>query len=171
MPRTLCKTRSCPREVRAGEIGIVDLTKGFPRSGYDTVGGIVMLPRAIDKMRAYLAGTPGEYIAHKGFSADVFELFGTDAATFEEIVRTHDTDEGVLAALMTIKHPTAEAIATYNLEMTTYPSNDPAAVERMHGRMAAAGRGHRTDIVTSFDSWDLEEGRDVPIGGRLAAGH
>ena len=81
--------------------------------------------------RSHLAGTPGEYIAHKGFSADVFELFGTDGATFEDIVRTHDTDEGVLAALMAIKHPTAEAIATYNLEMTTYPSNDPAAVERL----------------------------------------
>ena len=149
----------------------MDLTKGVPRSGHDTIGGIVMLARAIDKMRAHLAGTLGEYIAHKGFSVDVFELFGTDAATFEEIVRTHDTDEGVLAALMAIKPPTAEEIASFNLEMTTYPSNDPAGVARMHGRMAAAGRGHRTDIVTSFDSWDLEEGRDVPIGGRLASGH
>jgi len=148
----------------------VDLTKGFPRSGHDTVGGIVMLARAIDKMRAHLADTPGEYIAHKGFSADVFELFGTDAETFEDIVRTHDTDEGVLASLLAIKHPTAEEIAAYNLEMTTYPSNDPAGVARMHGRMAAAGRGDRTDIVTSFDSWDLEEGRDVPIGGRHGAG-
>ena len=36
----------------AKENGIVDLTKSFPRSGHDTVGGIVMLPRAIDKMRA-----------------------------------------------------------------------------------------------------------------------
>lgn len=148
----------------------MDLTKGFPRSGHDTVGGIVMLARAIDKMRAHLADTPGEYIAHKGFSADVFELFGTDAETFEDIVRTHDTDEGVLASLLAIKHPTAEEIAAYNLEMTTYPSNDPAGVARMHGRMAAAGRGDRTDIVTSFDSWDLEEGRDVPIGGRHGAG-
>jgi hypothetical protein len=150
---------------------ILDLTKGVPRSGHDTIGGIVMLARAIDKMRAHLADTAGEYIAHKGFSADVFDLFGTDAATFEEIVRTHDTDEGVLASLLAIKHPTAEEVAAYNLEMTTYPSNDPAGVARMHGRMAAAGRGDRTDIVTSFDSWDLEEGRDVPIGGRLAAGH
>ncbi|MFM7196543.1 MAG: DUF5069 domain-containing protein [Chloroflexota bacterium] len=144
----------------------MDLTKGVPRSGHDTIGGIVMLARAIDKMRAHLAGTPGEYIAHTGFSADVFELFGTDASTFEEIVRTHDTDEGVLASLMAIKHPTADEIDAFNLEMTTYPSNDPAGVARMHGRMAAAGHGDRTDIVTSFDSWDIDEGRDVPIGGR-----
>lgn len=149
----------------------MDLTKGVPRSGHDTIGGIVMLARAIDKMRAHLAGTLGEYIAHKGFSVDVFDLFGTDAATFEEIVRTHDTDEDVLASLMAIKQPTAEEIASFNHEMTIYPSNDPAGVARMHGRMAAAGHGDRTDIVTSFDSWDLEEGRDVPIGGRLAAGH
>ncbi len=148
----------------------MDLTKGVPRSGHDTIGGIMMLSRAIDKMRAYIAGTPGEYTAHTGFSADVFELFGTDAATFEQIVRTHDTDEGVLASLMAIKHPTAAEVEAFNLEMSTYPSNDPAGVERMHGRMASAGFGDRTDIVTSFDSWDLDEGREVPVGGRHAAG-
>lgn len=148
----------------------MDLTKDVPRSGHDTVGGIVMLARAIDKMRAHLAGTPGEYIAHKGFSADVFELFGTDAETFEEIVRTHDTDDGVLASLLAIKQPTADEIEAFNVEMSTYPSKDPAGVARMHGRMAAAGHGDRTDIVTSFDSWDIDEGRDVPIGGRHGAG-
>ncbi|NBT95438.1 MAG: DUF5069 domain-containing protein, partial [Chloroflexi bacterium] len=112
----------------------MDLINGVPRSGHDTVGGIVLLARVIDKMRAHIAGTLGEYVSHRGFSADVFELFGTDAETFEEIVRTHDTDEGVLASLMAIKHLTAEEIAAFNLENVTWPANDPAALERMHGR-------------------------------------
>jgi hypothetical protein len=129
-----------------------------------------MLARAIDKMRAHLAGTPGGYIAHKGFRADVFELFGTDAAMFEEIVRTHDTDEGVLASLMAIKHPTAEAITAYNPEMTIYPSNAPADVEQMYARMAKAGFGHRTNVVTWFGSWDLKGGARCRSAGasRLA---
>ncbi|HAN14338.1 MAG: DUF5069 domain-containing protein [Proteobacteria bacterium] len=148
----------------------MDLINGVPRSGHDTVGGIVLLGRVIDKMRAHIAGTLGEYVSHRGFSADVFELFGTDAETFEEIVRTHDTDEGVLASLMAIKHLTAEEIAAFNLENVTWPANDPAALERMHGRMASAGHGDRLDIVCALDEMDLDEGREVPIGGRHAAG-
>jgi hypothetical protein len=36
----------------------MDLTQTVPRSPYETLGGIVFLPRAIDKMRAHLAGRP-----------------------------------------------------------------------------------------------------------------
>lgn len=149
----------------------MDLTKGVPRSGHDTIGGIVMLARAIDKMRAHLAGTLGEYVAHRGISVDVFELFGSDAATFEEIVRTHDTDEDVLASLVAIKQPTAEEVAAFNLDMLTWPVNDAPALARMHGRMTEDGHGDRLDITSSFDRLDLDEGREVPVGGRHVAGH
>ena len=44
----------------------MDLTKGPPSSPYDKLGGIVFLPRSIDKMRAHLAGTAGEYNAKVG---------------------------------------------------------------------------------------------------------
>src|SRR5207244_3109861 len=38
-----------------------DFTKpgSYPRSGRETLGGVVFLPRTIDKMRAHLAGTAG----------------------------------------------------------------------------------------------------------------
>lgn len=144
----------------------LDLTTGVPRSGHDKVGGIVMLARAIDKMRAHLAGTLGEYISHRGFSVDVFELFGTDAATFEEIVRTHDTDEGVLESLYAIKHPTSEEIAAFNLDMATWPVNDEAALARLRERLADGAHAHRTDLTSGMDTLDLDEGREVPVGGR-----
>jgi hypothetical protein len=35
-------------------------------------------------------------------------------------------------------------------------------------RLAASGHGHRREIVTQFDRLDLDEGREVPIGGRRA---
>ena len=149
----------------------MDLTKGVPRSGHETVGGIVMVARAIDKMRAHLAGTLGEYIAHRGFSVDVFELFGTDAATFEEVVRTHDSDEGVLEALRAIKVPSAEEVEAFNLEMSTWPVNDEAALARLRDRLEKSGHSDRTDITSSLDVLDLNEGREVPVGGRHAAGH
>ena len=38
-----------------------NLKKGFPRSARDTLGGYVLAARAVDKGRAELAGTAGEY--------------------------------------------------------------------------------------------------------------
>ena len=71
------------------------------------LGGIVFLPRAIDKMRAHVAGTKGEYNSHAGTSERLFlYLFGITADDFEAIVREHggaadgaEADQAVLDAL------------------------------------------------------------------------
>ena len=75
-----------------------DYTKpgSYPRSGRDKVGGITFLGRTIDKMRAFVNGTHGEYASHRGLSNRVFTLFGVTAEEFEQIVRDNPTDEGVL---------------------------------------------------------------------------
>src|SRR5438270_44952 len=65
----------------------MDLTKQPPRSPYDEVGGITFLPRAIDKMRAYIAGTAGAYNAKTGYSRQLFDLFGVTPDEFEHIGR------------------------------------------------------------------------------------
>ena len=46
-----------------------DLTKNFPRSPRETLAGYVIAARAVDKCRAVLAGTAGEY--HSGCPVDV----------------------------------------------------------------------------------------------------
>ena len=38
-----------------------DLTRAFPRSPRETLGGYVIAARAVDKCRAVLAGTAGDY--------------------------------------------------------------------------------------------------------------
>jgi Domain of unknown function (DUF5069) len=87
----------------------MDLTKGVPRSPYQEMGGIVFLPRAIDKMRAHLAGTKGEYNSHHGTSGRMCRLLlGISADELERIVRENATDEGVLAALRRRAPVTAE---------------------------------------------------------------
>lgn len=149
----------------------MDLTTHAPRSPYDELGGIWFLPRSIDKMRALIADTLGEYQARAGFSTRLFDLFGTDADGFEAIVRTHDTDDGVLAALMAHKHPTAEEIAAYNTVVENWPPAENAEAQARHTMMLEkSGYGHRTDIVTMADRLDLDDGREVPIGGRLGKG-
>src|SRR6266542_2540905 len=79
----------------------MDLTSSVPRSPYDALGGIVLLPRDIDKMRAHIAGTKGDYNAHFGTSERMLRyLFGITAEEFEQTVRNQPTDQGVLEALL-----------------------------------------------------------------------
>src|SRR5688500_16749190 len=97
--------------------GTYDYTKpgSYPRSGRDMVGGIVFLGRTIDKTRAHIAGTAGEYVALRGLSARVFELFGVTPEQFEQAVRENDTDEGVLRALESVgKKPSQQEIEAHN---------------------------------------------------------
>src|SRR5688500_20264460 len=81
--------------------GTYDYTKpgSYPRSGRDLVGGIVFLGRTIDKTRAHIAGTAGEYVALRGLSTRAFDLFGVTAEQFEEAVKQNADDDGVLRAL------------------------------------------------------------------------
>ncbi len=140
----------------------MDLTKEPPRSPRDTLGGIVFLPRAIDKMRAHLAGTLGEYKATTGYSVQLFEFLGLSADEFEALVAAHADDAGVLAALMERAPRSATEIEAFNERARSYPQ-DAAARQRHRMLLEEAGYGHRTDITTMFDRLDLDDGRDVPL--------
>lgn len=138
-------------------------TGNYPRSGRDLVGGIVFLGRTIDKMRADIAGTAGEYVAMRGLSNRVFELFGVTAEQFREAVEKNDTDEGVLRWLEQHgKKPTQQEIEAHNRTVLERGPADEAGLKRMHDNLAKLGFGDRTDIKTHIDAEDLEEGREVP---------
>lgn len=143
----------------------MDLTKQPPRSPYDALGGITFLPRTIDKMRAYIAGTVGEYRPKTGYSERLFARFGVTADEFEQIVREHPDDEGVLRALLARKPLTDEEIEAWNRESMAWPP-DEAGRARHRRLLEEAGYGHRTDIEAMYDRLDLDDGRDVPVGGR-----
>lgn len=143
-----------------------DLTSGAPRSPYDEVGGVVFLPRSIDKMRAHLAGTAGEYVVKTGYSTGLFELYGVTPDDFEAIVRDNPTDDGVLQALTARRSLTDEEIEAWNRRSVNgYPTDD-AGWERHWKMLADAGYGDRKDVRTRFDRLDLDDGREVPQGGR-----
>ena len=134
----------------------MDLTKGVPRSPYEMLGGIVFLPRAIDKMRALIAGTVGEYNARFGTSAALFRRLGMAADEFEQIVCEHLTDEEVLEALRERGTLTPETIDAWN---KVGPNISPRSEEewaRHWERLETAGYGDRRDVVTQFDRLDLE---------------
>ena len=142
-------------------------TGNFPRSGRETLGGVTFLPRTIDKVRAHLAGTAGDYVALRGLSTRVFDLFGVTPDQFAEAVRQNPDDEGVLRWLQQhgTKKPSQAEIEQYNQGvLSAGPQNDEGRA-RFRANLEKLGFGDRTDVTTHVDAEDLEEGREVPRRG------
>ncbi len=75
----------------------MDLTRSFPRSPWLALDGYTWLPRLIDKARAHLAGTLGDY--HYGDTAPMdayfFQATGITADAFLACVATEPSDEAI----------------------------------------------------------------------------
>ena len=143
-----------------------DFTKpgNYPRSGREQLGGVAFLPRTIDKMRGHIAGTAGEYVAMRGLSSRVFDLYGVTAEQFMEAVRQNPDDEGVLRWLQQhgSKQPAPEEIEQHNRAILEAGPRDEAGLARFRANLEKLGFGDRTDVRTFVDAEDLEEGREVP---------
>lgn len=73
-----------------------DLTKEAPRAPSHRLGGFTILARTLDKCRAHLAGTIGDYhfdcpldnvlFGFKGIKGDQFKAFVATGATDEQVV-------------------------------------------------------------------------------------
>lgn len=145
----------------------MDLTRDVPRSPYASLGGIVFLPRAIDKARADAAGTLGEYLSRHGFSVDLFEFLGVGVEDFHEAVAANATDAEVLAWVQAnMAERSTDEIAAWNAMMMTRGPATPELEAWYREFLENIGQGHRTDLSRHFDRLDLDEGRDVPLGGR-----
>ena len=143
-----------------------DYTKegSYPRSGRDMLGGVAFLARSIDKMRAHIAGTAGDYVAMRGLSQRVYDLYGLTAEQFMELVREGGDDEAVLRRLQErgTKQPTQQDIQAHNETVLSRGPQDEEGMQRMRANLEKLGFGDRTDVNTHVDAEDLEEGREVP---------
>ena len=145
----------------------MDLTKDVPRSPYESLAGIVFLPRAIDKARAEIVGTLGEYVALTGQSERVFELLDVTTDEFVEAVRARPTDaEMAVWAAERLTSKSVEDLAAWNSWMMSRAPVNAEQWARHRRYLEAMGKADRLDIYRGFDRLDLDEGRDVPIGGR-----
>jgi hypothetical protein len=96
-----------------------DLAKQAPRSPFEDLDGIKLLPRAIDKARAHLAGTLGEYIyCGCKLNAQLFETLGVTEDDFLEAVRTSPTDEDVVGWVHERVRPDPARVAEMNNRVT-----------------------------------------------------
>jgi hypothetical protein len=74
-----------------------DLRTGFPRSPNAAMGLFVILPRIIDKCRAAVAGTNGEYNFNCPLDRQFFDFAQVDAMAFQEQVASGKSDDELLA--------------------------------------------------------------------------
>jgi hypothetical protein len=72
-----------------------DLSKDFPRSPREKIGGYVIVARMLDKCRAELNGTHGEYHFNCPLDNIFLSFSGIEAEAFKAFVATGATDEQV----------------------------------------------------------------------------
>jgi hypothetical protein len=142
----------------------MDLTREFPRSPFDRLGGIDHLKRMSDKARAKNNGTLGEYVytcPRDIFCLDFLEI---DHETFATIAGSARTDDEILAAVLD-KSPNArdpEKVHAFNM---SYEALSPDTPEKWKYFIATrdAIDPSRTDIRTWPRLIDLEEKRTLTV--------
>lgn len=142
-----------------------DLTQHPPRSPRVRLGGFVILPRMLDKGRATLAGTNGEYNYACPLDQRILDFAGVDPEALKTQLAEGKGDGEILAWILehSKTKPSEVAVEAWShfAEHRT-----PADVEsrkffnEYHSKVAAS----REDVVTWFDILDLDD--YVSFGGK-----
>jgi hypothetical protein len=140
----------------------MDLRTAFPRSMRFQLNGYVHLARMIDKCRAVLAGTEGEYIYPCPMDDRLMAFAGITADQFTAAVKADPSDDAVATwfAQTAKAHPPAE-LAAWNRMMLNRGPSSPEKQEYFNTLRDAVDPS-RTDLTSWADLQDLEEGRIVP---------
>lgn len=137
----------------------MDLTKQYPRSPYEKVGGYVMLGRTTDKARAKHKNALGEYIYNCPLDEILFEFLSIDAGDFLNAVRSCPTDEAVLKWVRAnAVHHSQTAVSEFNKKISQIGPEDEesrAYFEKARKQVAP----NRPDLCSWFDLIEAEEGR------------
>ncbi|MBM4121694.1 MAG: DUF5069 domain-containing protein [Nitrospira sp.] len=147
----------------------MDLRTSYPRSIRDKLAGYVHLARMIDKCRATLAGTQGEYIYPCPLDKRLLDFAGITPEQFAEAVRGK-TDQAIADWFRKAAKPHSHAeIEQWNTMMLTRGPDTPEKWEYFR-TLRDAVDPTRTDITSWADLLDLDEKRPVPTRKTVAAG-
>ncbi|TKB94401.1 MAG: DUF5069 domain-containing protein [Nitrospira sp.] len=140
----------------------MDLRKDFPRSMREKMAGYVHLARMIDKCRAALARTEGEYIYPCPMDDRLMEFAGITADQFTAAVKANPADDAVAKWFTQAAktHSPAELDAWSRMMLSRGPSTPKK--QEYFNQLRDAVDPSRTDLTAWADLQDLEEGRHVP---------
>lgn len=143
-----------------------DLTRRPPRSPRVRLGGYVILPRAIDKGRAVLAGSNGDYNYACPLDSLFFEFVSVDPAQFKEQIAAGKGDGELLewiqknAGAKRLPHE----IALWSRFMEDRVPSEVESREFFHETHKSIA-AKRKDIATWFDLLDLDD--YASYGGKI----
>ncbi len=148
----------------------VDLTKSTPQSPYAKTGHIVFVPRTLDKVRAEIAGTLGEYHWRVGMSMRLLDFLEIEAEELLRAVEEEEDDKAVWDRVRDKAKPRSKIeIAGFNESMIEgHPETEE---QRSRHRDFVAGAGVTDDLeavaeeMTIFERLELDDGRETEMGG------
>ena len=142
-----------------------DLTKHSPRSIRARLGGFVILPRMLDKGRAEIAGTHGEYHYNCPLDQHFLAFVGVDAAALRDQLALEKGDWEILQWITS--HAKHERSALEILQWSAYhEGRGPSSVEQrqwfqeLHQQIGPK----REDIASWSELLDLDD--YVSFGGK-----
>ena len=136
----------------------MDLTKAFPRSPRIKIGGLVMLPRMIDKARAYNSKTLGEYIFPCPLDKIVLDFLDIDQEEIIQVIRKLNDDEIALWVNNRCLNFSVKEKEGVNQKILEQKPENQESLSRFN-ELRNKINPTRTDIVTWVDLLDLDENR------------
>ncbi len=140
-----------------------DLTKDYPRSPRALFAGYILAGRVLDKCRAELNGTEGEYEYNCKLDRVFLEFTGIDAEAFKKFVATGATDEEVAEWIhaRANKHSPAEtALWNFALKCRRICESPPERQALVQAYLLEHVRPEVQErVIFNFDLLDAEEGR------------
>jgi hypothetical protein len=142
-----------------------DLTKRPPRSARVRLGGYAILPRMLDKGRATIAGTEGEYHYNCPMDGRFLDFAGISAEALKKQLAAGKSDGEILLWIQKnakSKHTDAEIAAwsTYADQRAPADAESRSYFNDLHQKAAPK----REDIVSWFDLLDVDD--YVSFGGK-----
>lgn len=138
-----------------------DLTKEFPRSPREMLAGYIIVARAVDKCRAALVGTAGEY--HSGCPVDAMflEFTGITYDAFRDFVATGADDDEIAKWIRKTakRRPRIEIIRWNNDLRTKRLSELPDSIQEYMEDYMPKFVPRNRPVYAFFDVYDLEEER------------
>jgi hypothetical protein len=144
----------------------MNLTQRPPRSPRARLGGYVILPRLLDKCRAEIAGTAGEYHYACPLDQHFLNFTGTDAEALKAEAAKGLGDGELLAWITAHAAKPREPweIAQWSAFREAVAPSDNESRAHLNEMLAANGAATREDVATWFDNLDLDD--YVSFGGK-----
>jgi len=138
-----------------------DLTREYPRSPRETLAGYVIAARMLDKGRAVIAGTQGEYHFDCPLDRQFLDFTGVDADAFKEFVSSGATDTEVAAWIEQHSkiRDRAQTVAWNNKLRSTRPCDLPIELQQFLEDYIPKFVPKNRPVYVWFDVYDLEEER------------